>query len=372
MRWCAARVNQRVLLSERPWDDRIVWLAEEAGGSPPPRPAGLDSGPMSTPQPDAARPDRDRLPEQVSDIFDPTRWRVVEGFDFEDLTYHRQVERDADGRWVRDLPTVRIAFDRPEVRNAFRPGTVDELYRALDHARMTPDVGTVLLTGNGPSPKDGGHAFCSGGDQRIRGRDGYRYAEGETAETIDPARAGRLHILEVQRLMRTSPKAIIAVVNGWAAGGGHSLHVVADLTLASREHGKFKQTDATVGSFDAGYGSALLARQVGQKRAREIFFTAREYSAEEMVAMGAVNEAVDHERLEEVALEYAADINRQSPQALRMLKFAFNLPDDGMAGQQVFAGEATRMAYMTDEAVEGRDAFLQKRDPDWSAFPYHF
>ncbi len=372
MRWCAARVNQRVLLSERPWDDRIVWLAEEAGGSPPPRPAGLDSGPMSTPQPDAARPDRDRLPEQVSDLFDPTRWRVVEGFDFEDLTYHRQVERDADGRWVRDLPTVRIAFDRPEVRNAFRPGTVDELYRALDHARMTPDVGTVLLTGNGPSPKDGGHAFCSGGDQRIRGRDGYRYAEGETAETIDPARAGRLHILEVQRLMRTSPKAIIAVVNGWAAGGGHSLHVVADLTLASREHGKFKQTDATVGSFDAGYGSALLARQVGQKRAREIFFTAREYSAEEMVAMGAVNEAVDHERLEEVALEYAADINRQSPQALRMLKFAFNLPDDGMAGQQVFAGEATRMAYMTDEAVEGRDAFLQKRDPDWSAFPYHF
>ena len=372
MRWCAARVNQRVLLSERPWDDRIVWLAEEAGGSPPPRPAGLDSGPMSTPQPDAARPDRDRLPEQVSDIFEPTRWRVVEGFDFEDLTYHRQVERDADGRWVRDLPTVRIAFDRPEVRNAFRPGTVDELYRALDHARMTPDVGTVLLTGNGPSPKDGGHAFCSGGDQRIRGRDGYRYAEGETAETIDPARAGRLHILEVQRLMRTSPKAIIAVVNGWAAGGGHSLHVVADLTLASREHGKFKQTDATVGSFDAGYGSALLARQVGQKRAREIFFTAREYSAEEMVAMGAVNEAVDHERLEEVALEYAADINRQSPQALRMLKFAFNLPDDGMAGQQVFAGEATRMAYMTDEAVEGRDAFLQKRDPDWSAFPYHF
>ena len=191
-----------------------------------------------------------------------------------------------------------------------------------------------------------------------------------TADAL--ARAGRLHILEVQRLMRTSPKAIIAVVNGWAAGGGHSLHVVADLTLASREHGKFKQTDATVGSFDAGYGSALLARQVGQKRAREIFFAAREYSAEQMVEMGAVNEAVDHERLEEVALEYAADINAQSPQAIRMLKFAFNLPDDGMAGQQVFAGEATRMAYMTDEAVEGRDAFLQKRDPDWSAFPYHF
>ena len=214
---------------------------------------------------------------------------------------------------TRDLPTVRIAFNRPEVRNAFRPGTVDELYRAMDHARMTPDVATVLLTGNGPSPKDGGHSFCSGGDQRIRGRDGYRYADGETQETIDPARAGRLHILEVQRLMRTMPKVVIAVVNGWAAGGGHSLHVVSDLTIASRQHGKFKQTDATVGSFDAGYGSALLARQIGQKSAREIFFLAREYSAEDMVRMGAVNEAVDHERLEEVALEYAADIARQSP-----------------------------------------------------------
>src|SRR5690606_29638421 len=176
----------------------------------------------------------------------------------------------------------------------------------------------------------------------------------------------------VQRLMRTTPKPVVAVVNGWAAGGGHSLHVVADLTIASREHGRFKQTDATVGSFDAGYGSALLARQVGQENARAIFFLAREYSAEEMVRLGAVNEAVDHERLEEVALEYAADINRQSPQAIRMLKFAFNLADDGMAGQQVFAGEATRLAYMTDEAVEGRDAFLQKRDPDWSSFPYYF
>ncbi|WP_417220029.1 1,4-dihydroxy-2-naphthoyl-CoA synthase [Arthrobacter sp.] len=312
------------------------------------------------------------LPDQVSDLFDPTRWRVVEGFDFEDITYHRQVERDADGTIVRDLPAVRIAFDRPEVRNAFRPGTVDELFRAMDHARMTSDVAAVLLTGNGPSPKDGGHSFCSGGDQRIRGRDGYRYAEGDTAESIDPARAGRLHILEVQRLMRTMPKVVIAVVNGWAAGGGHSLHVVSDLTIASRQHGKFKQTDATVGSFDAGYGSALLARQIGQKNAREIFFLAREYSAEDMVTMGAVNEAVDHERLEEVALEYATDIARQSPQAIRMLKFAFNLADDGLAGQQVFAGEATRLAYMTDEAVEGRDAFLGKREPDWSSHPYYF
>ena len=313
------------------------------------------------------------FPPQVSDIFNPQHWRIVEGFeDFTDITYHRQVQRDETGEILRDLPTVRIAFNRPEVRNAFRPHTVDELYRALDHARMTSDVGTVLLTGNGPSPKDGGWAFCSGGDQRIRGRDGYHYASGDTAESIDPARAGRLHILEVQRLIRTMPKVVIALVSGWAAGGGHSLHVVADLTIASEEYGKFKQTDATVGSFDAGYGSALLARQVGQKFAREIFFLAKEYDAQRMYEMGAVNDVVPHAELENKGLEYAAHIARQSPQAIRMLKYAFNLPDDGMLGQQVFAGEATRMAYMTDEAVEGRDAFLQKRDPDWSNYPYYF
>ena len=313
------------------------------------------------------------LPEKVSDIFDPDSWRLVEGFeDLTDITYHRQVERDEVGAVVRDLPTVRVAFDRPEVRNAFRPHTVDELYRVLDHARMTSNVGTVLLTGNGPSAKDGGWAFCSGGDQRIRGRDGYRYAEGENADSIDPAKAGRLHILEVQRLIRTMPKVVVALVSGWAAGGGHSLHVVADLTIASAEYGKFKQTDATVGSFDAGYGSALLARQTGQKFAREIFFLAKEYDAQRMYEMGAVNDVVPHEELELKGLEYAAHIARQSPQAIRMLKFAFNLPDDGMVGQQVFAGEATRMAYMTDEAVEGRDAFLQKRDPNWESYPYYF
>ena len=298
----------------------------------------------------------------VSELFDPKAWEPVEGFNLTDVTYHRAV----------DTGVVRIAFDRPEVRNAFRPHTVDELYRVLDHARQTSDVGCVLLTGNGPSPKDGGWAFCSGGDQRIRGRDGYRYAEGETAESIDPARAGRLHILEVQRLIRTMPKVVIAAVPGWAAGGGHSLHVVCDLTIASREHGMFKQTDATVGSFDAGYGSALLARQVGQKFAREIFVLAREHDAEAMHRMGAVNAVVPHAELETTALEWARDVTAQSPQAVRMLKFAFNLPDDGMVGQQVFAGEATRLAYMTDEAVEGRDAFLGKREPDWSAFPYHF
>ncbi len=314
----------------------------------------------------------------VSATFDPTRWREVEGFDdLTDLTYHRGVVRSAGGGdgggQLRDLPVVRIAFDRPEVRNAFRPHTVDELYRVLDHARMTPDVGVVLLTGNGPSPKDGGWAFCSGGDQRVRGRDGYRYQEGVgDADPLDAARSGRLHILEVQRLMRTMPKIVIAVVDGWAAGGGHSLHVVADLTIACRQHGRFKQTDADVGSFDGGYGSALLARQVGQKRAREIFFLAREYSADDAERWGAINEVADHDDLEALALDYARTIAGKSPQAVRMLKFAFNLADDGMAGQQVFAGEATRLAYMTDEAVEGRDSFLERRAPDWSAFPYYY
>jgi naphthoate synthase len=286
----------------------------------------------------------------------------VEGFDLTDITYHRAV----------DHGTVRVAFNRPEVRNAFRPHTVDELYRVLDHARMSADVGCVLLTGNGPSPKDGGWAFCSGGDQRIRGRDGYRYAEGETAESIDPARSGRLHILEVQRLIRFMPKVVICVVPGWAAGGGHSLHVVCDLTLASREHARFKQTDADVGSFDGGFGSAYLARQVGQKFAREIFFLGQEYSAEDAHRMGMVNAVVDHDHLEAEALRWAGLVNAKGPTAQRMLKFSFNLIDDGLVGQQVFAGEATRLAYMTDEAVEGRDAFLERRAPDWTPFPYYF
>ena len=243
---------------------------------------------------------------------------------------------------------MRIAFDRPEVRNAFRPHTVDELYQALDHARRTPDVGTVLLTGNGPSPKDGGWAFCSGGDQRIRGRSGYQYAEGETAETVDSVRTraegGRLHILEVQRLIRTMPKVVIAVVNGWAAGGGHSLHVVCDLTIASREHARFKQTDADVGSFDAGYGSAYLAKQVGQKFAREIFFLGDTYDAEAAHRMGMVNAVVPHADLERVGLEWAEKVCRKSPTAQRMLKYAFNAVEDGLVGQQRFAGEAPRLA----------------------------
>ncbi len=320
----------------------------------------VDTVPSATP---AVRP--------VSAVFDPAAWREVSGFDFTDITYHRHVAA-TDGVQATDQPTVRIAFDRPEVRNAFRPKTVDELYRALDHARMTSDVGCVLLTGNGPSVKDGGWAFCSGGDQRIRGRSGYQYADGDTAESVDPARAGRLHILEVQRLIRFMPKIVIAVVSGWAAGGGHSLHVIADLTLASAEHARFKQTDADVGSFDGGYGSAYLAKMVGQKFAREIFFLGREYTAEQMYAMGAVNGVIPHSELESVALQWAREINGKSPTAQRMLKYAFNLTDDGMVGQQLFAGEATRLAYGTDEAVEGRDAFLQKRSPDFTAFPWAF
>ena len=293
--------------------------------------------------------------------FQPDLWEPVAGFDFTDITYHR----------ARSVPAVRIAFDRPEVRNAFRPHTVDELYLALEHARAASDIGCVLITGNGPSPKDGGWSFCSGGDQRIRGKAGYQYAEGQTADTVDRAKLGRLHILDVQRQIRFMPKPVIALVGGWAAGGGHSLHVVCDLTIASDE-ARFKQTDADVGSFDAGYGSAYLARQVGQKFARQIFFLGQTYDADEAYAMGTVNAVVPHADLETTGLDWARMICEKSPTAIRMLKYAFNAVDDGMVGQQVFAGEATRLAYMTDEAQEGRDAFLEKRPPDWSDYPYYY
>jgi naphthoate synthase len=292
----------------------------------------------------------------VSELFDPTVWHEVDGFgELTDITYHH----DTTGR------IARVAFNRPEVRNAFRPQSVDELYRALDHARQNSAIGVVLVTGNGPSAKDGGWAFCSGGDQRIRGRDGYQYADGS-------ASTGRLHILEVQRLIRIMPKVVIAVVPGWAAGGGHSLHVVCDLTIASAEHGRFKQTDADVGSFDGGYGSAYLARQVGQKFAREIFFLGQEYSAQRAFDMGAINAVVPHAQLETSALDWARTILGKSPTSIRMIKFSLNAIDDGLAGQQVLAGEATRLAYGTDEAVEGRDAFLEKREPDWSPYPWQF
>jgi naphthoate synthase len=299
----------------------------------------------------------------VSAIFDVDAWVEVPGFEFTDITYHR----------ARGQGTVRVAFNRPEVRNAFRPRTVDELFAALDHARCTSDVGCVLITGNGPSPKDGGWAFCSGGDQRVRGKDGYKYEQdGEGQGVVDPARLGRLHILEVQRLIRFMPKVVIAVVPGWAVGGGHSLHVVCDLTIASREHARFKQTDPDVASFDGGFGSALLARQVGQKRGREVFFLGADYTADQAFQMGMVNGVVDHDQLERVALEWAAEINNKSPTAMRMLKYAFNMIDDGLVGQQLFAGEATRLAYMTEEAVEGRTAFVEKRPQDFRRFPWHY
>lgn len=305
--------------------------------------------------------------KKVSDIFDPNQWNEVQGFDFTDITYHK----------AKNQGTVRIAFNRPEVRNAFRPKTVDELLTALEHARISADVGVVLITGNGPSPKDGGWAFCSGGDQRIRGKDGYKFEGDDNNGTgemnkVDLAKLGRLHILEVQRMIRFMPKVVMAVVPGWAVGGGHSLHVVCDMTMASKEHAIFKQTDADVASFDSGYGSAYLARQVGQKKAREIFFLGRNYNAETAFNMGMVNEVVPHADLEKVALEWAAEMNTKSPTAMRMLKYGFNLIDDGLVGQQLFAGEATRLAYGTDEAREGRDAFLQKRERDFDKFPWHY
>ena len=308
----------------------------------------------------------------VSEIFEPELWDEVPGFDdLTDLTYHRA---KAHG-------TVRVAFDRPDVLNAFRPHTVDELLRVLEHARTSADVGCVLLTGNGPSAKNGKWAFCTGGDQRIRGRAGYQYEDvsagatdtgAEEPSPIDKAKLARLHILEVQRLIRFMPKVVICVVPGWTAGGGHSLHVVCDLTIASAEEARFKQTDADVGSFDGGFGSAYLARQVGQKYAREIFFLGQEYSAEDGIRMGTVNKAVPHAELERTALEWGRLVNGKSPTAQRMLKYSFNLLDDGLVGQQLFAGETTRLAYMTDEAQEGRDQFLEKRDPDWSPYPWYY
>ncbi|MEN9580614.1 MAG: Naphthoate synthase [Pseudomonadota bacterium] len=321
--------------------------------------ASGDKKPGRKPSERAATPRGSRADTLLSPLFDPSVWRRVPGFQFQDITYHRSVERGA----------VRVAFNRPEVRNAFRPRTVDELFTALEHARCSSDVGCVLLTGNGPSKKDGGWAFCSGGDQRIRGKDGYKYEAGQSA---NPASLGRLHILEVQRVIRFMPKVVIAVVPGWAVGGGHSLHVVCDLTMASAEHAVFKQTDADVASFDSGYGSALLARQVGQKRAREIFFIGRNYSAQEAFEMGMVNAVVPHAQLEQEALAWAREINTKSPTAIRMLKYGFNLPDEGLVGQQLFAGEATRLAYGTAEAEEGRDAFLEKRTRDFTRFPWQY
>jgi len=292
----------------------------------------------------------------ISAIFDPSEWNEVPELKFQDITLHK----------ARTTGAVRIAFNRPEVRNAFRPQTVDELLTALEWSHRQNDVGCILLTGNGPSSKDGGWAFCSGGDQRVRGKQGYEYKE----ETSMPMAHGRLHILEVQRMIRFMPKVVIAVVPGWACGGGHSLHVVCDLTIASKEHAQFMQTDARVASFDGGFGSAYLARQVGQKRAREVFFLEQKYTAQEAFEMGMVNKVVTHAELEKEALEWARVICTKSPTAIKMLKFGFNLIDDGLVGQQVYAGEATRLAYGTEEAQEGRDSFLEKREAQFDHFPW--
>lgn len=280
-------------------------------------------------------------------------WLTNENFDFSDITYERHPS----------LGIVKIAFNRPEIRNAFRPHTVDELYTALHDASEDPTIGVIILTGEGPSKKDGVHSFCSGGDQSVRGQFGYK--DGSTKIK------GKLHILECQRLIRFMPKVVICAVNGWTAGGGHSLHVVCDLTLASKEHGKFKQTDADVASFDGGYGSALLAKQVGQKRAREIFYLGREYSAQEAFEMGMVNKVVTHDSLLDECIDWGAEILSKSPTAIKMLKYSFNLLDDGLVGQQLFAGEATRMLYGSEEAVEGKNAFLEKRERDFSKFPWN-
>ena len=272
-------------------------------------------------------------------------WETIK--EYEDITFKK-----ANG-------VARIAFNRPEVRNAFRPKTVDELLDALIICHESQDVGVVLITGEGPSPKDGGWAFCSGGDQRVRAKRGYKGLDG----------VNKFNILDVQRQIRFMNKVVIAVVPGWAVGGGHSLHVVCDMTIASKEHAIFKQTDADVASFDGGFGSAYLARQVGQKRAREIFFLGHDYSAQEAYEMGMVNKVVPHDKLEQTAYEWGQEIMMKSPTAIKMIKFGFNLIDDGLVGQQIYAGEATRLAYGTDEAEEGKNAFLEKRKPDFKKFP---
>lgn len=273
------------------------------------------------------------------------KWETIKKY--EDITFKK-----AEG-------VARIAFNRPEVRNAFRPKTVEELLEALIIAHEAQDIGVVLISAEGPSPKDSVWSFCSGGDQRVRSTTGYKGLDG----------INKFNILDVQRQIRFMNKVVIAVVPGWAAGGGHSLHVVCDLTLASKEHAIFKQTDVDVASVDGGFGSAYLARQVGQKRAREIFFLGKAYSAQEAFEMGMVNAVIPHDELEQTAFEWGQEILRKSPTAIKLAKFGFNLIDDGLVGQQVYAGEATRLLYGTEEAVEGRNAFLEKRKPDFGKFP---
>ena len=272
----------------------------------------------------------------------------IEAKKYEDITYKK-----FNG-------VARIAFNRPNVRNAFRPKTTSELYDAFYDAQEDTSIGVILLSAEGPSTKDGVYSFCSGGDQKARGHKGYVGEDG----------MHRLNILEVQRLIRFMPKVVIAVVPGWAVGGGHSLHVVCDLTLASKEHAIFKQTDADVASFDGGFGASYLASIVGQKKAREIWYLCRQYNAQEALDMGLVNKVVPVEELEEEGIQWATEVVEKSPIAIRCLKSAFNADLDGQAGIQELAGNATYLYYMTEEGAEGKQAFLEKRKPDFSKYPW--
>lgn len=252
---------------------------------------------------------------------------------------------------------AKISINRPEVRNAFRPETVSEMYDAFANAREDQSIGVILLTGKGPS-KDGKYAFCSGGDQRIRGDKGYMGNDG----------VPRLNVLDLQKLIRSIPKPVIALVAGYAIGGGHVLHVVCDLTIAA-DNAIFGQTGPKVGSFDGGFGSSYLARVVGQKKAREIWFLCEQYNASEALNMGLVNKVVPVEELEITGIEWAKKILQHSPMSLRLLKSAFNAELDGQAGIQELAGNATLLYYMSEEAQEGRNAYLEKRKPNFGKFP---
>jgi naphthoate synthase len=278
--------------------------------------------------------------DEIQEIRMKVVWKTIKTY--KDIRYERAAD---DG-------IAKITINRPEVRNAFRPQTVAEMIDAFNHARDDMTTGVVLLTGEGDL------AFCSGGDQRVRGHGGY----------VGEDQIPRLNILDVQKQIRYLPKPVIAVVAGYAIGGGHVLHLVCDLTIAA-DNAKFGQTGPMVGSFDAGYGASYLARVVGHKKAREIWYLCRQYGAQEALAMGLVNTVVPLAQLEAESMQWAREILEKSPTALRFLKASFNADTDGLAGLQQLAGDATMLFYLTEEAKEGRDAFLEKRPPDWSKFP---
>lgn len=273
-------------------------------------------------------------------------WKKVK--DYQDIIYEK-----LEGEGI-----ARVTINRPEVRNAFRPETVKEMIDAFNDAREDQTIGVILLTGAGPA-KDGKYAFCSGGDQRIRGDKGYIGSDDKVP---------RLNVLDLQKIIRSIPKVVIAVVAGYAIGGGHVLHVVCDLTIAA-DNAIFGQTGPKVGSFDGGFGSSYLARIVGQKKAREIWYLCRQYNAQQALEMGLVNTVVPIDKLEDEAIQWAREIMQHSPMAIRVLKSAFNAELDGQAGIQELAGNATLLYYMSEEAQEGKNAYLQKRKPDFKKFP---